>query len=99
MVQVTLVGATKLLFEVAAQVAAKFGGVVARATLHKAFVPPFEPLHDHNQGPVPVTAVVVPTEQRLAVGAKVSGVEVAEPQAPFTKAAFGSTTVTTQLGL
>ena len=47
-------------------------------------MPPFDPAHDHAQGPVPATLEAVPTLQRPLVGAEVRVVPLAEPQAPLT---------------
>jgi hypothetical protein len=43
---------------------------------------PVVPVHVQFQGPVPVTAESVPTEQRLVVGALVVATPLAEPHAP-----------------
>jgi len=48
-----------------------------------AFVPPFAPLHVHDQGPAPLTAVAVPDEQRLEDGADVTPTPFADPHTPF----------------
>lgn len=54
-----------------------------------AGVPPPIPAHDQVQGPVPtpevsVTRGVLPSPQRLVVGAEAGEVLFADPQAPFT---------------
>ena len=51
---------------------------------HDALVPPLAPLQFHVQGPVPDTAVAVPDEQRLELGALIVPVPFAEPHVPFT---------------
>jgi hypothetical protein len=68
------------------------GGVVSASVLlaaHCAVVPPFNPAHDHFQGPVPATVEAVPAVQRFVVGADNTVVPLADPHEPFT------TTVTT----
>ena len=47
-------------------------------------VPPFEPVQVHVHGPVPVTDVAEPAEQRLLVGAAPKLFSLAEPQIPLT---------------
>jgi hypothetical protein len=42
---------------------------LATGAWHEAVLPPFEPLHVHVHGPLPVTSDVVPVPQRLVVGA------------------------------
>jgi hypothetical protein len=49
-----------------------------------AVVPPFDPVHDHDQGPLPVIAVAVPVEQKLPLGAVETVVPLAVPQVPLT---------------
>ena len=46
--------------------------------------PPFEPLHVQFQGPVPAIPIVVPEEQRFAVGIETTAISLADPQAPLT---------------
>lgn len=47
-------------------------------------VPPLTPAQVHVHGPVPVgAAMAVPTEQRLEVGALLTAIPLADPQAPF----------------
>ncbi len=55
--------------------------------LQLAVVPPFAPVHDHVHGPVPVTEVGVPTQQRLVVGADATVVPLDEPHDPLIGAA------------
>ena len=58
--------------------------------LQVVFVPPFTPLQLHDHGPVaaPSTAVAVPAEQRLVVGAVEKVLRLEEPQVPFMAAAL-----------
>ena len=49
-----------------------------------AVVPPFEPAHVHDHGPVPLTDEAEPTEQRLVVGAVETVLLLELPQEPFT---------------
>ena len=49
-----------------------------------AFVPPFNPVQPQVHGPVPLTAVAVPTLQRFVVGAAVNVCPFDAPQAPLT---------------
>lgn len=58
--------------------------VVALLAEHEALEPPPEPLQVQFQGPEPVTALADPVEQRLAVGAELTVVPLAEPHAPLT---------------
>jgi hypothetical protein len=58
--------------------------VAAPCVAQLAFVPPFVPSQAQAQGPVPLTAVAVPTLQRLVAGLVVAVVPLAEPQAPWT---------------
>ena len=49
-----------------------------------AFVPPFAPLQFHVHGPVPLTAVALPDEQRLELGALIVPTPFELPHAPLT---------------
>ena len=51
--------------------------------LHEELVPPLVPSHIQDQGPLPVTDVAVPAEQRFVLGALVTATPVAEPQTPL----------------
>jgi hypothetical protein len=51
-----------------------------------AVVPPLLPAQFHDQGPLPLTADVVPAVQRLAVGVLARVAPFEEPQAPLTAA-------------
>jgi hypothetical protein len=62
----------------------KGGGTGA---LQLAVVPPFEPAHDHVQGPVPATAEGAPTLQSHEEGVEATLVPLVGPQTPFTGAA------------
>ena len=57
---------------------------VETEAVQESVVPPCEPGQVHAQGPVPVTVVASPTEQRLLVGAEVTLPPLAEPQTPST---------------
>jgi hypothetical protein len=48
-----------------------------------AVVPPLEPAHLHDHGPMPATLDATPEEQRLDVGTLVTLVPLVAPQAPF----------------
>jgi hypothetical protein len=52
--------------------------------LHEELVPPLVPSHIQDQGPLPVTDVAVPAEQRFVLGAPVTETPFAEPQTPLT---------------
>ena len=60
------------------------GAVVVLCALQLAVVPPFDPAQDQVQGPDPPTALAVPVEQRLVVGAVETVVLFDEPQTPLT---------------
>ena len=57
-------------------------GVGGAAALHEAVSPPLEPAQVQVHGPVPLSVEAVPAEQRLAVGAVVSVLPLAEPHTP-----------------
>jgi hypothetical protein len=54
-----------------------------RAAVHCAAVPPFDPAQVHVQGPLPLTAGVLPSPHRFVFGAEDIDVPPAEPQAPL----------------
>ncbi|OQB06960.1 MAG: hypothetical protein BWY21_01816 [Parcubacteria group bacterium ADurb.Bin216] len=58
--------------------------LVTLTALHESAVPPLRPVQDQVHGPTPVTAVAVPAEQRLAVGALAKVPPSDEPQTPLT---------------
>src|SRR5258708_7950119 len=66
------------------------GAVVSEETValaeQLAVVPPFVPVQNQVHGPVPVTVVAVPAEQRFMAGAVATVVPFALPHAPFTTA-------------
>jgi hypothetical protein len=47
-------------------------------------VPPFDPMHPHDQGPLPLTVVAVPELHRPVVGAVVKIPLFDDPHTPFT---------------
>jgi hypothetical protein len=70
-------------------VSVRFGGVDADA-LHDAVVPPFVPVQDRVQGPVPATALAVPTLQRLVVGRDGNVCPFADPQTQLVGGVFST---------
>jgi hypothetical protein len=60
------------------------GLILANGAAHAALVPPAIPLHDQDQGPVPVTVDDDPAEHRLTVGADRIRLPLANPQRPAT---------------
>jgi hypothetical protein len=60
------------------------GEATFSGALHEEFVPPLLPSHIQAHGPVPLTVVAVPAEQRLVVGALVTATPFAGPQTPST---------------
>ena len=63
--------------------------VTLLCALQLAVVPPFDPAQDQVQGPDPPTALAVPVEQRLVVGAVETVVLLDEPQVPLIKIKAG----------
>jgi hypothetical protein len=60
-----------------------FTGVTASEAEQLAVVPPLEPAHDQVHGPEPLVADAVPVLQRFVVGALLTVVPFALPQAPL----------------
>ena len=62
-------------------------------------VPPFDPAQDQVQGPDPPTALAVPVEQRLVVGAVETVVLLDEPHVPLIEVGGGRTGSTGVIGV
>ena len=57
---------------------------VATGAEQLGLAPPLAPVQVHVHGPAPLTVVAVPALHRLAVGAELTAVPLALPQAPLT---------------
>lgn len=71
------------------------GATTTFAAVQEAVVPPFDPIHDHVQGPEPATVDEVPVAQRFVAGTEESVWLCEVPQTPLTGegvAGVGTTT-------
>jgi hypothetical protein len=60
------------------------GGELASGAEHDAVVPPPDPTHVQDHGPLPLSALAVPALHRPLVGAALTATPFAGPHAPFT---------------